>query len=299
LEALIYAGAFDSLNEGNRATLFASIDNALNFAKFTHLNNDMDSLFSSAEVEKTVTGPKLIVCEEWTVKEKFAKEKEFLDFYVSGHPMDRYKNLVTALSTLKLDDIRNPLIVDDDFGNFGGGYNRYSKNNNLPKVRVCGIIEDLRTRLTKKNATVAFANITDFKGKGELIFASKSWENLKTKVKDNEISLCVGTAKHNKDAIKIVVQEVYDLFEAIDKFARGLEIMVQLSEHSTDDIEELSKLCTGISNKKEIVFVISDDKVGEQRKYLSEDINLPVNEYTVNKIINIFGIENINLLLSM
>jgi DNA polymerase-3 subunit alpha len=296
LEALIYSGAFDSLNEGNRASLFASIDNALDFAKFTHSNNNMDSLFSGEEVEKTVTGPKLIIKEEWPVKEKFAKEKEFLDFYVSGHPMDRYKNLVSALSTLKLNDVNSSLIVED---NYGSGYDRFSKNKNSPKVRVCGIVEDLKTRLTKKNATVAFANMTDFKGKGELVFGSKSWEENKEKVKNNEISLCVGSAKHNKDAIKIIVQDFYDLYEAIDKFARGFEINIKLDKHTNSDIEEFSKLCTGISNKKEILFVISDETNNEKRKYISEEVNFPVNEYTVNKLIDIFGSENINLILSM
>ncbi len=301
MEALIYSGAFDSLNAGNRASLFTSVDTALNFAKFTNSesNNNMDSLFSGEEVEKTVAEPKLTICDDWDDKYKFAKEKELLDFYVSGHPMDRFKNLIIGLATLKLDDVNNSLITEDNYGNSGGGYNRFAKNDNVAKVRVCGIVEDLRTRMTKRKQTVAFANLTDFKGKGELVFGSKSWEANKEKVKDNEISLCIGTAKRDKDSIKIIVQDYYNLYDAIDKFTRGFEIRIDLNKHKSEDIEELSKLCTGLSNKKEFLFVINDESENEKRKYICEDINFSVDENSVNKLIDIFGSENINLLLSM
>lgn len=301
LESLIVSGAFDSLQAGNRASLMASIDIALDYAKFKHSDKskNMDSLFMGNAEDESVNEPKLIIQEEWSDKEKFTGEKEFLDFYVSGNPMDKYINFVLKLSTLELFDVDNKMIENENYvSEDKGKYKRYEKKI-VSKVRVCGIIENLRTRLTKRNEAVAFADMTDFSSKGELIFPTKSWEKYKEQVHNDEIAVCVGQAKKSKDGIKIIVDGFYNLFEAIDKFARGFKINIELENQSANIIQEFSKLCTGINNKKEFVFVINDKNKNEKRKYLCEHMDFPVNESSINKLTEIFGYQNVEIITSL
>jgi DNA polymerase-3 subunit alpha len=305
LEALISVGAFDSLNEANRATLFNAIDLAVNFAKQKQekTNGGMDSLFTGEVQEQTVIKPKLEQIEEWSDNEKLTKEKELLDFYVSGSPLDKYKNFIKTLATINSSDVFSPLVKTDGNNYYNGNGNRESQ----AMARVCGIVENILYKLSRKNKKFAIAKLTDFEGNIELLFGQKFFdssgqlENQSDKnilsIEDGDIVLCIGTAYLEQDgSMKVIAQEYYNIFDAIDKFSRGFEIKIDLKSHTADDFKKFSELCTGIGNKKDFHFVIVDEDKKETRKYVSEDLDFPVTEYSVNSLLNIFGSDNVRLI---
>ncbi len=44
--------------------------------------------------EDLIVEPKLPDVPEWNYRERLAREKEFLNFYLSGHPLEKYKNII-------------------------------------------------------------------------------------------------------------------------------------------------------------------------------------------------------------
>lgn len=86
LEALVKAGAFDSLDD-NRAGLFAAIDAALDHARAraSAAESGAASLFGG---EAAVPEPALPEVPDWPVTERLHHELSVLGFYLSAHPLD-------------------------------------------------------------------------------------------------------------------------------------------------------------------------------------------------------------------
>jgi len=91
-ESLIKAGAFDSM-EPNRAALLAGLPSAMENAGKGLSDNGMTSLFDEAEMASLADNWALPEdVEYWTRKERLAYERESLGLYVSGHPLEEFKD---------------------------------------------------------------------------------------------------------------------------------------------------------------------------------------------------------------
>jgi DNA polymerase-3 subunit alpha len=91
VEALIRAGAFDSLNL-HRASLLASVERAFDFAAATAANANQGGLFDMFDDGdshgSSTQEPDLVDCAPWGVKERLVQEKPAIGFYLSGHLFD-------------------------------------------------------------------------------------------------------------------------------------------------------------------------------------------------------------------
>jgi DNA polymerase-3 subunit alpha len=97
LECLIASGALDEF--GERAALRAGLETALSEAQLRqkeHLTGQ-ESLFGAVE-ETRPAEPVLPNVPAWTEAERLKEEKAVLGFYISGHPLERYHELVDLLS---------------------------------------------------------------------------------------------------------------------------------------------------------------------------------------------------------
>jgi DNA polymerase-3 subunit alpha len=98
-ESLIKAGAFDSLRT-TRAGLLSGLDQAMEQGQRRQRDRDQGqgSLFDTlarpaAPAGHTVPSPGVPTVPEWPVEELLGYEKEVLGFYLSGHPLEQYREL--------------------------------------------------------------------------------------------------------------------------------------------------------------------------------------------------------------
>jgi len=108
IEGLVMAGALDQF--GNRAQLLASIDSAIAMAGKLNqrLNSAQTSLFGDGI--QSDEGPgiafELAGCPELPLIEKLNKEKEFIGFYISGHPLDKFRFEMSCVTPIaELDEL--------------------------------------------------------------------------------------------------------------------------------------------------------------------------------------------------
>jgi DNA polymerase-3 subunit alpha len=115
MEALICAGAFDGMDAGaGRVQLLAGLDATFAAAQTAHedRNSAQDNFFGAllggdGESAALPEAPALPQVEKWTETERLAREKEILGFFISGHPLNRYREDValfearTTTQTLK------------------------------------------------------------------------------------------------------------------------------------------------------------------------------------------------------
>jgi DNA polymerase-3 subunit alpha len=149
IESLIKAGALDSLGY-TRQAMFTQIDEILEAAK-TAANvrkQAENSLFGDGE-EMTTINFELQGMEEFEQSEVLEMEKNSLGFYVSGHPLDKFREL--------LDEINYTLSSEMDELADGS------------QALIIGRVEEITTKISKKGNKFAIANIMDLHGNIELM----------------------------------------------------------------------------------------------------------------------------------
>jgi len=276
LEALICAGAFDSLKTGHRASLYASIENALQFAKAVQGTPDTDSLFGNETISQTIHEPNLPEIPEWSERERLDKEKEVLNFYISGHPLYHHQAYVESLSTLSLGDKESNLIG--------------------AQVRVCGLITDIRTRLDKKNNTIGFVTLEDFTGRGELIFWSDAYKKFSSIIEPDTAIFCIGTAKSDGENLQVVVEDAMHIEEAGQKYAKGISILIDLEKIDLKYLDKFKLICDDLYARNKVVFTVFNKSEKYQTSYSAENLNFSVSGHNISKICDIFGRKNVRLI---
>jgi DNA polymerase-3 subunit alpha len=271
LESLVLSGAFDLIENGRRRALFESIDVAIDFGKKIQESgtSDMDSLFGENSQDSAISEPNIPNIPEWTSKEKLEKEKEVLNFYVSGHPLHEFEPYVKSFTNVDLSGIAE----------------------NAPKeLRICGMISELRTRRDKRDNEIAFCMIEDFTGKAELIFWSDTWSKFKTLIFNDAIVQASGKLSDGEDKIKVVVNEIITLEQAMQRSASGFKIWLNLDDNDKDGLEIVKKELFHDSgrNTKLRCFVTSKDK-SIRRTYISMNAPLKIDTTTTKKLCELFG----------
>lgn len=281
LESLICAGAFDSLDDGHRAAYFASIDSALEYAHSMqdNSNDSMDSLFED-DKEQLIVEPKLQDAAEWTEKERLQKEKEFLNFYVSGHPLNRFVPYVNTFSNITKESLAQ--LRSDD------------------RVKFCGIITDIRTTLDRKKNTIAFVIMEDMNRKVECIFWNDSYKNYSQYLLEDTVVVVSGKLKldnfkeDSQDKLQIQVDSVDDIDNLVAQKAAGYKLWLDINKHNPlVKLQELKNLENKSAEPIEIVFNTYKSDSNYQRRFVSQSIKLATDRETTRKLMKIFGSFNV------
>jgi DNA polymerase-3 subunit alpha len=158
LEALIKSGAMDNL--GERGQMLLNIDDALAYTREQAKNTLGQDSFFGLITDDSV--PKLTLKESppATEKERLAWEKELLGLYVSGHPLDAHKERFADR----------------------GGIKELKDYQEGSRAIFGGLIEEIRTVITKKGERMAFVKIVDFESSIEAVLFPRSYEELKAVV---------------------------------------------------------------------------------------------------------------------
>jgi DNA polymerase-3 subunit alpha len=223
LEALIKAGAMDNLGT-HRASLLASIDTALQIANRT--NRDQSSgqfdLFAQVEIPLT-TADQYIQQEVWSDEERLQAEKETLGFYLSGHPIDRYRAELAFLAPIRI----NELILQA---------NR--------KIKFAGLIVALRTMQTKRGNRIAFATLDDGGGRLEIAFFAESYATYRPLLVKDQLLIIEAevTIDKHSDNYRLSATEVWTMDQIRGQFAKNLLIKLDAQQLKDNTISQLQNI---------------------------------------------------------
>lgn len=277
IEALICAGAFDSLGSGHRASLMESIDLAFDYARSLEEKNTMqiDSLFGGEA--DSFNEPKVLECDEWTEIFRLEKEKEFLNFYVSGHPLYRYEPHVESIPNM---DTRN-----SELKPLNG------------EVSLCGLITGVRNRLDKENRPIAFVELEDFKGKCECIFWSDAFDKYKELIKQDTVVFIKGKPREDEGLLKVTVDEVLDMDQAVKKYTKGYKIWIDLNnEENLSRLEQLKSGLNGTDERHDVAFIVMNKKENYRTAYVSHSLNVELGDNFTQQLVEWFGHQNVRFL---
>jgi DNA polymerase-3 subunit alpha len=227
IEALIKTGGFDSLGE-DRATLLDSLDSELAEAEsarrdreagqsslFDMLGEDLSGDSDSSTSRKTVAA--------MTMTEKLRYEKELLGFYISGHPMDAFSGIDTAIDTFTHPD---DLVNFDDRTTF----------------RLGGIVSNLSIKYTRKDSKqMAVFNLATRLHSFEMIMFPDPYERNGAKLEDGKLALIHGVISRRNGEMSLAAHEIYDLETSIPRIIERINFIVQPNNSAVEFLELLRK----------------------------------------------------------
>jgi len=178
-EALIYAGAMDSL-EGTRSQKFKAIDLALKYGQRYQDEKlaSQVSLFGAANGQVVMNEPVLEDLPEWNKQLKLEKEKEFIGFYLTGHPLEPFRDELEAVSNEHLINEENGAVPDN--------------------IKVGGLITSFSVNYDKKNNQYARFQFETLNNEFTVL-AFKSFEKFKELLQEDSKIYIEGTLKIDKD----------------------------------------------------------------------------------------------------
>jgi DNA polymerase-3 subunit alpha len=257
LEGLIYGGACD-LFGNNRSTLITNIENV--FASYASKQNS-SSLFGD-ELSVTTT---LKEETEFVDSDKLLHEKNVIGFYVSSHPLDKYRAIIQDLGVSHIKDI-----TPESTGFY----------------QLCAIINNKRERRAESGKRYAFLSCADNTGVIDISIFSEVLEKNRQLLEDQSKVLILSVDIQLKEGRqRLTLQQVKDIDQYI------LENRTAVSLHLADDFTSFTELrhvingwqqgCKnisiyykgykfGISNKYDITIKCLQDCTSLGVKYLVE-----------------------------
>ncbi len=156
LESLIKCGAFD-WTETPRRVLFESLENAISIAQQIQHQaaSNQTSLFGGAMAQQVRPRLQLPDLGEWPTAVKLGMEREAVGFFVTGHPISQFADIVEHAATCTID--RLPTQPADK------------------EVAIAGMISTMRKTRTRKGSRMGFVTLDDERAGVECVFFSDAW----------------------------------------------------------------------------------------------------------------------------
>ncbi len=279
LESLIKAGAFDSLGH-KRAQLANAFDRIVQFGQSVQESrlSSQSSLFDlmDAEQKKLATYPTLDDVPEWSQGEKLNREKELLGVYISGHPLLKYEQEYNAFTNIRIGDAST---IEGTSG-----------------ARAAGIVVDVRRKIDRKGNTMAFVQLEDFTGKGELIFFSDAYSKYQSIVFPDSIILVSGKAESNGDSVRIMVSEAYLLEEAAAKFTKSIAVTIDSSDKSRASLSSFRQILGNHPHGNCSIFFNVTNGDSKPKIFRAGAFSVIPNRKFMDELFELFGKENVRLL---
>ena len=274
-EALIKSGSLDSIIV-NRATAMSNFEKVIESIQNTKKNNIQGqiSFFDSNTINSYVTSVAPDI-KEFSKDIILYMEKEILGFYISGHPLEKYKDIIkqkTNMSTIQIKEIKED--------------NMSLSQIEKTKINIIGMISKVRITTTKKNDMMAFLTIEDLFSHIDVIVFPKIYHSLSAEIAEDKIVYITGRLSVEDDDVenKIIAERI----ENIENIELEKKIYIRVADFENfEHKKEIEKL-TDYTAKIKLYFY--DEKT---KKVFSKNQRINEDEDTINKLKNIVGDDNI------
>lgn len=235
LEALAMAGAFDTFTNTHRAQYFQK-DNGdgLSFLEKV-LKHAADYQAQASGIQASLFGGdsdvempeiKMPVCEPWSNLEQLRNEKEVTGFYMSGHPLDDYKEEMAAFCKNTIANIK-----EDEIKKYIG-----------QQVVFAGIVSSVNHRISKQNKPFGNFVIEDIDDSIQLALFSEDYLKMKYMLEEGLALLVTGTVQkrfRDSDQIELKISSMSLLAEAMEKMTKKIVLSISIYDVNTEMIDRL------------------------------------------------------------
>jgi len=286
LESLVAAGACDSLR-GHRKQLIEALESALAEAQLLHEEREagQGSLFgdaaSSGNGGREASAPSAPSAfsdiPAWTEAERLAKEKEVLGFFISGHPLERYRQEVELFGTRTTATL-----------------SQWGEH----QVSVAAVVTGVKRQISKKTGKeYARLVLEDFHGTAEAIVFPDAWAKLNaTIVPDAALLLTGGYSDRDRgeDQAPFIVETARPLGELRSSGAVALSLRWRSpAAPEPSALQAAAALCSAHPGPTPLYIEWSDGN-GEAVRLRSRRIRVAAEDDLVRALRDLLGTESVH-----
>ena len=222
VESLIAAGALDSL-EGHRAQKMEALESALKAAGKAQEDREKGqiSLFDGGDSSELVV-QELPEVEEWSEREKLAKERDLLGFYISSHPLKPY--------ALDLKHFARPLSEIE------------GQHDGTP-LRVGGLVEEVRKLFDRRGNPFAFVTLKDLNDTGDIAFFAEAFANHQQLLVEGETILVEGRVCERNGRLSLQADRALSLKSARAELTKSVTLSLPYQKVNDPLLRRLRGLC--------------------------------------------------------
>ncbi len=275
LEALVLSGTLDSL-PGNRREKYSSIEKAIAYATRVAKEDEIQQMNLFGEARATIESFTMPSLEEYKIENLLKGEKEYLGFYFTGHPLDKYNELLNVFELDKLVDL---------------------KADTPHHVRTCGIISEIKKIITKKNKQMmAVFTLEDHFSSISCTIFPNDYERLSNYIiEGNAIYLEGGvqldTFGGNEEK-KIIVREIKYLEDIVE--VPSFKVYILIDEESKILLPKLKKKILN-NHGRHKVYIALKDKEGNRVVELGDKYRVDLNLEFIHDIGELLGLDKIKV----
>jgi len=214
---------------------------------------------------------------DWSGQEKLVKEKEFIGFYITGHPLKIYSSIVQLYST--------------DFNAVNG-----SATGSNGIVNICGMITEMRTLLDKKQNKMAFVKVEDFNRTYEAVVFGSVFSELESKLEKDSMVLLSGRLNSQPDdpMIKIICENAFRLEDAPVKMTEALILRINKPDLDDKKITYLKNILNTNRGNIPVYFKVSLNGK-EEINMVAKKVRVNVNTGLLTELEKLLSLENIKV----
>ena len=279
VESFIKAGAFDSMkgNRKQKMMIYAQVLDEISRERkdgFAGQMSIIDFLGGEEKEQFEIQYPQV---EEYEKEEMLAMEKEVLGIYVSGHPLEKYtqlmqKNITNLTSDFALqEETERPLVKQD------------------AKAVVAGMLTGITVKTTRSNAMMAFLTLEDMCGVVEVIVFPRDYEKHRAKFLEDRKVFIVGKVSVEDDRpAKIILHEIIP-FEDVPK-----QLWIQFADKSKYDEAEkdIDEVLNAHPGNAELIVYCKQEKA---RKNYGNRRKIACTEEICQLLASKYGAENVKV----
>ena len=277
LESLVAAGACDGLG-GHRKQLIEALEPALAEAQLKQAERDagQSSLFGEAApaASRHVALPDI---PPWTEAERLAREKEVLGFFISGHPLERFRSEVELFST------RSTATLHE-----------WSEH----PVTIGGVVTMVKRQISKKSGKeYARLVIEDFHGTAEAIVFPDNWSKLNQVIAPDAALLLTGgysDRDQGEDRAPFIVEAARPLAELKESGAVALSLRWKLTAPpEADTVKAATALCSAHPGPTPLYIEWSDGN-GEAVRLRARRLRVAADEELIGALRHLLGTDAVH-----
>ena len=277
-EALIAAGALDAF--GHRSQLLAGLDSAYGEvqARQAEIEAGQGSLFGDAS-ELRPTAPELPNVPAWKEADQLAREKEALGFFISGHPLDRYREIVRAFEP----------VTTASLAEWPG------RTVELPCV-VTSVARQISRRDSSEWGKIT---VEDFEGTATVLAFRDAWQTYKETLRQDAVVLITGKVS-NRERDEEDRPVFLDAARPLEEVTSGGELAVQIeieigSEVADAAFPEARKLIAEHPGPSPVWLQVGADNGERAPRLRSRSLSVTPDAETIAALQKLFGRGNVRL----
>ena len=233
MESLIQAGAFDSLNP-NRRQLLEHVERILSYGSRVQemeKSNQSDLFGDGSGSASAIDEPALESVQPWSNIERLNKERELIGFYLSGHPLNKYKEDIELFCTHTLDA------------------EELSKLEDRTDVRCAAIITDVKRVTDKRGRPFAFLQVEDLHGATEVIAFNDVYDRNLGMIQVDTLVVIDGSIDTRSGQPKIIANSFERIESLREKFQHQIALKLDIDTNVLTD-DELHKMADLFENNR-------------------------------------------------